>query len=347
MLAGSPPATDAGAGTDGVSGGSYCFLLPRLFAPPALLSCLVRRRSTLWAAISVPKASKVTNLAVAAWHAATARAALVITKGKGPASMGDHIAGVQYLQPEEAAFLVDRGALDLLVDGVPASQQRVMALLLCPPPVAVAAAAPVGPPPPPPMSHDVYAAYGHLRRVGYVVRRAAPEIVAAAATATAGAAGGGARGLGVGLTVWKAGAFRRRTPSPPYFHVAVLPYEAAGGGGLPSHAALAALVGAVAPIKVRLALVERATVSLVDVGVHSSVPRRRLDGGGGQTARDGGGGGATPTGGAQGARGEGGQAKEQPVAEREVEEVDDEEDGEEGDSDADAEGVEPRTAAVA
>eukprot|EP00168_Porphyra_purpurea_P014495 TRINITY_DN4179_c0_g1_i1.p1 TRINITY_DN4179_c0_g1~~TRINITY_DN4179_c0_g1_i1.p1 ORF type:complete len:303 (+),score=47.07 TRINITY_DN4179_c0_g1_i1:399-1307(+) len=203
-------------------------LLSLLFDPLPLLSVL-RRRSTLWAAISVPKASKVTNLAVAAWHAATARAALVITKGKGPASMGDHIAGVQYLQPEEAAFLVDRGALDLLVDGVPASQQRVMALLLCPPPVAVAGAASVGPPPPPPMSHDVYAAYGHLRRVGYVVRRAAPDIVAAAATATAGAAGGGARGLGVALTVWKAGAFRRRTPSPPYFHVAVLPYEAAGG----------------------------------------------------------------------------------------------------------------------
>jgi len=35
------------------------------------------------------------------------------------------------------------------------------------------------------------------------------------------------------------------------------------------------------------------------------------------------------------------------VAEREVEEVNDEENGEEGDSDADAEGVEPRTAAVA
>lgn len=228
----------------------------------------------------MPKASKVTNLAVAIWHAATARAALVITKGKGPASMGDHIQAVQYLQPEEAAFLVDRGALDLLVDGVPASQQRVMALLLCPPPGAPMAT-------PPPMSHDVYAAYGHLRRVGYVVRRAEAAVVTTAAAALAGppAGGGnggdgglGGRGLGVSLTVWKAGAFRRRTPSPPYFHVAVLPYESAGGGGLPSHAALAALVAAVAPIKVRLALVERATVSLVDVGLHSSVPRRQLGG---------------------------------------------------------------------
>lgn len=237
-----------------------------------------RRRSTLWAAISVPKASKVTNLAVAIWHATTARAALVITKGKGPASMGDHIQAVQYLQPEEAAFLVDRGALDLLVDGVPASQQRVMSLLLCPPPTAATTI-------PPPMSHDVYAAYGHLRRVGYVVRRAEDAIVSAAAAALAGShpeggsiGGLGGRGLGVSLTVWKAGAFRRRTVSPPYFHVAVLPYESAGGGGLPSHAALAALVAAVAPIKVRLALVERATVSLVDVGVHTSVPRRRLQG---------------------------------------------------------------------
>lgn len=250
---------------------------PCFYVPPAL--SLPRRRSTLWAAISVPKASKVTNLAVAIWHAATARAALVITKGKGPASMGDHIQAVQYLQPEEAAFLVDRGALDLLVDGVPASQQRVMALLLCPPPGAPVAT-------PPPMSHDVYAAYGHLRRVGYVVRRAEAAVVATAAAALAGlpvgGGGGGGdlggRGLGVSLTVWKAGAFRRRTPSPPYFHVAVLPYESAGGGGLPSHAALAALVAAVAPIKVRLALVERATVSLVDVGLHSSVPRRQLGG---------------------------------------------------------------------
>lgn len=223
----------------------------------------------------MPKASKVTNLAVAIWHAATARAALVITKGKGPASMGDHIQAVQYLQPEEAAFLVDRGALDLLVDGVPASQQRVMALLLCPPPAAPIIT-------PPPMSHDVYAAYGHLRRVGYVVRRAEAVVMSAAAAALAGPRSGGSgdgglggRGLGVSLTVWKAGAFRRRTPSPPYFHVAVLPYESAGGGGLPSHAALAALVAAVAPIKVRLALVERATVSLVDVGLHTSVPRRQ------------------------------------------------------------------------
>lgn len=189
--------------------------------------------------------------------------------------MGNHIQAVQYLQPEEAAFLVDRGALDLLVDGVPASQQRVMALLLCPPPTAPITS-------PPPMSHDVYAAYGHLRRVGYVVRRAEAGVVAAAAAAVAGplSCGGsdgglGGRGLSVSLTVWKAGAFRRRTPSPPYFHVAVLPYESAGGGGLPSHAALAALVAAVAPIKVRLALVERATVSLVDVGLHSSVPRRQ------------------------------------------------------------------------
>lgn len=236
---------------------------------------LPRRRSTLWAAISVPKASKVTNLAVAIWHAATARAALVITKGKGPTSMGDHIQAVQYLQPEEAAFLVDRGALDLLVDGVPASQQRVMSLLLCPPPAIPITI-------PPPMSHDVYAAYGHLRRVGYVVRRAEAVIVSAAAAALAeplldggGDGGLGGRGLGVSLTVWKAGAFRRRSPTPPYFHVAVLPYESAGGGGLPSHAALAALVAAVAPIKVRLALVERATVSLVDVGLHTSVPRRQ------------------------------------------------------------------------
>lgn len=245
--------------------------------PPTFF--LRRRRSTLWAAIIVPKACKVTNLAVAIWHAATARAALVITKGKGPASMGDHIQAMQYLQPEEAAFLVDRGALDLLVDGVPASQQRVMSLLLCPPPGVPITT-------PPPMSHDVYAAYGHLRRVGYVVRRAEAAVVSAAAAALAGPPSGGggddgglgSRGLGVSLTVWKAGAFRRRTPSLPYFHVAVLPYESAGGGGLPSHAALAALVAAVAPIKVRLALVERATVSLVDVGLHTSVPRRQLGG---------------------------------------------------------------------
>lgn len=249
-------------------------LRPAVDTPEQVVK-LEKRRSTLWAAISVPKASKVTNLAVAIWHAASARAALVITKGKGPASMGDHIQAVQYLQPEEAAFLVDRGALDLLVDGVPASQQRVMSLLLCP-----SRGAPMNTPPP--MSHDVYAAYGHLRRVGYVVRRAEAGVVSAASAALAvplsvggGVGGLGGRGLGVSLTVWKAGAFRRRTPSPPYFHVAVLPYESAGGGGLPSHAALAALVAAVAPIKVRLALVERATVSLVDVGLHTSVPRRQ------------------------------------------------------------------------
>jgi len=92
---------------------------------------------------------------IADWQPDTCTTLVAVIRGPHAATMGHLRDGKLHLLPEEALFLVDRGALQLRVGGVPASFQHALALALQ-----------AG------VSLDEYLVYAHLKRLGYIVNRA-------------------------------------------------------------------------------------------------------------------------------------------------------------------------------
>jgi len=92
---------------------------------------------------------------IADWQPDTCTALIAVIRGPHAATMGHLRDGKLHLLPEEALFLVDRGALQLRVGGASASFQHALTLALQ-----------AG------VSLDDYLVYAHLKRLGYIVNRA-------------------------------------------------------------------------------------------------------------------------------------------------------------------------------
>lgn len=215
-----------------------------LLSPTELTSTqtqrLKRRRDKLKKAISAPRSARVKHMAVANWNEDSGTAVVVQQKGNALQSMGTFIDGAQHLQPEEALFLVDKGTLDLRLHGLPVSLQHAWALLF-------------GAPNSLPIEH--YLAFVHLRRAGYVIRRAEKSL----ANPEQGV-------LPVSLSAWRVGAFKRKDQSRPLFHVAVFTYE----DPPPPLREVAALTQLTGKTRVKIALIDRGVVVLTDMASNAT-----------------------------------------------------------------------------
>jgi hypothetical protein len=249
--------------------------------PAAHVAKISKRTSKLRKAIDMPRTARLKHLTVADWDGALGMARVVMPRGNAVQSMGIFIDGVQYLFPEEAAYLIDRAQLDMRVEGVPASLQRAWGLML------EGRNA---------ITLDQYCAFAHLRRIGYVVRRPyidkiadtdEPDTVGAKQTSSTGkqsdaptpmlhevspAGQEASRSydhdpeaqspLQLSFSVWRVGAFRRKETHRPLFNLIVCRYE----DSLPRHAQVAALLTqCTGKTRLRAALIDRGVVVLVDL----------------------------------------------------------------------------------
>lgn len=200
---------------------------------------LKRRREKLRKAITAPRSACIKHMAVADWDAQRSMACIVQQRGNAMQSMGVFTDGKQWLYPEEALFLVDKGCLDLRMQGMPISFQHAWALTFgCENALSL----------------EEYLVFVHLRRAGYVVRRVS-ELVEQ-----------GPNLLKVSLSAWRVGAFRRKDVSRPLFHVAVFQYEDCP----PNISHLTALLQTTAKTRVKIALIDRGVVVLTDVASNAT-----------------------------------------------------------------------------
>lgn len=206
----------------------------------AQITKLRRRRAKLCKAICAPRSARVKHMAVADWVEETGTAMVVQQKGNALQSMGKFIDGAQHLEPEEALFLVDKGTLDLRVHGRPVSLQHAWTLLFSAPNSL-------------PIEH--YLAFVHLRRAGYVARRADDAL----ARPPSGV-------LPVALSAWRVGAFKRKDLSRPLFHVAVHTYD----DPPPPIRQVAALTERCGKTRVKIALIDRGVVVLTDMASNAT-----------------------------------------------------------------------------
>lgn len=198
-----------------------------------------QRRAALMKATAAPRVARSKALALSIWDKETCMARVTATRGNAMQSMGVFRDGNQMLYPEEALFLVDRGGLDLCVDGLPASVQRAWAL-------AMAAENAV--------SLEEYLAFAHLRRAGYVVRRYERDGEEVE------------DGLKVSFSAWRVGSFKRRDPIRPLFHVAVFRYE----DPPPSFDKIAQFLDGAGKSRLKFALINRGVVLLTDVATNAT-----------------------------------------------------------------------------
>lgn len=206
---------------------------------PAQEQRVEQRRSALMKATAAPRVARAKAIAVADWDTETSMARVTATRGNAMQSMGVFRDGTQMLYPEEALFLVDRGGLDLCVDGLPASVQRAWA-------IAMAAENAV--------SLEEYLAFAHLRRAGYVVRRYESEEEDAG------------DGLKVSFSAWRVGSFKRRDLIRPLFHVAVFRYE----DPPPAFDKIARFLDGAGKSRLKFALIDRGVIVLTDVATNAT-----------------------------------------------------------------------------
>lgn len=192
-----------------------------------------KRTAALKKAIVAPRVSRSKHMARAEWDGSHAR--IITARGNTLQSMGEFRDGEQYLYAEEMLYLVDKGTLDLTVNGLPASLQRAWGLML---ETGVA------------LEH--YLAFAHLRRAGYVVRRYAGE--------------GDAQGLRMAFSAWRVGAFRRKELARPLFHVAVFRY----GEQPPVIRDVGQFLDGTGKTRVKFALIDRGVVVLTDVATNAT-----------------------------------------------------------------------------
>lgn len=204
-----------------------------------------KRRAALRKATAAPRVARTKTLATADWHPDTCMAHVTAARGNAMQSMGVFKDGVQMLYPEEALFLVDRGGLDLCVDGLPASVQRAWAIAMR----AKNA-----------LSFEEYLAFAHLRRAGYVVRRL-------------GLGEGPLNdGLKVSFAAWRVGSFKRRDPMRPLFFVAVFKYEEP----LPNFDAVTKFLDSAGKSRLKFALIDRGVLILKDVAANATPMSERF-----------------------------------------------------------------------
>lgn len=200
---------------------------------------LEERATALRKATIAPRVTKHKALASAEWDNDLSMARVVATRGHAMNSMGEFRDGGQFLYPEEALYLVDRGGLDLCFDGLPASVQRTWAVTM-----AARNA----------LSLEEYLAFAHLRRAGYVVRRLDKEKPSCT------------EAIKVSFSVWRVGSFRRRDPIRPLFHVAVFRYE----DPPPSTETVATYLEAQEKTRLKFAIIDRGVVVLTDVATNAT-----------------------------------------------------------------------------
>eukprot|EP00172_Hildenbrandia_rubra_P004138 Plantae.Rhodophyta-Hildenbrandia_rubra.ctg7799.p1 GENE.Plantae.Rhodophyta-Hildenbrandia_rubra.ctg7799~~Plantae.Rhodophyta-Hildenbrandia_rubra.ctg7799.p1 ORF type:complete len:333 (-),score=57.80 Plantae.Rhodophyta-Hildenbrandia_rubra.ctg7799:234-1232(-) len=208
---------------------------------------IIKRRETLRRAVSVPRSTRTRQIITADWSEEKRLAVVIKQRGSIISSMGVYDDGKQYLWPEEVLFLLDKGTMDLRVDGVPCSFQKAWTLCY--------------------EKEDgrfleKHIAYCHLKRAGYVVRR----VQYRRNEGLDSEANDVEKELTADFVVWRVGAFRRRIETKPLFCVKAFSYE----DKLPSHAATAALCEKMDRTKVRAALVNRGVVMLVDLACNAT-----------------------------------------------------------------------------
>lgn len=200
---------------------------------------LEERQGSLKKAILAPRVTREKHLARAEWDRAKHQAVVTATRGSMMQSMGYFHQGKQYLYAEEAMFLVDRGNMDLCVNGLPASVQRAWAMAMSAPNS---------------VSLNEYLAFAHLRRAGYVVRRYDEN------------GNGTQSGLRISFSVWRAGSFKRKEECRPLFHLAVFGYEEAP----PLMSAVSSVLEQSGKTRLKFALIDRGVVVLTDISSNST-----------------------------------------------------------------------------
>lgn len=197
------------------------------------------RRTALFKAIASPRVSREKHLARAEWISERGLACVTCTRGNAMQSMGFFEQGKQYLFPEEALWLADRGGIDFCINGLPASMQRAWS-------VAISA--------PNCISMKEYLVYAYLRRAGYVVRRYEGEE--------------GDKGLKISFSVWRVGGYKRKDEAKPLFYLAVFSYE----DFTPGVGDIATWIHGLNDTKTRLrfAIIDRGVVTLTDVAMNAT-----------------------------------------------------------------------------
>lgn len=197
---------------------------------------LSQRAAMLKKATAAPRVTKHKALAAADWDVTQCMARVATSKGHAMGSMGEFRDGGQWLYPEETLYLVDRGGLDLRIDGLPASVQRAWA-------VAMGARNAV--------SVEEYLAYAHLRRAGYVVRRRERA---------------DGEGIRVTFSGWRVGSFRRKDVLRPLFHVAVFRYE----DPPPRIESVVGFLQGQQKTRLKFAIIDRGVVVLTDFAINAT-----------------------------------------------------------------------------
>lgn len=256
-------------------------LSPASLCTPAALR-LRERAQQVYKSLLAPRASRTKLMVRADWNSATGLASVTTPKSNILQSMGFFADGVQMLYPEEALFLVDRGAMDLYFEGLCMSVQRTW--------VAATAASNA-------LSMQEYLVFAALRRAGLVVRRyQAPDqngnakgIVLVDGETNARHVENVAADLSTTscqlreeqqrnalaprptFSVWRVNSYRRRTEQvPPLFHLLVAtpeqrPYTLSSLAALASSMDADHSFGQHARVKLRVAIVDRGVVMFDDV----------------------------------------------------------------------------------
>lgn len=225
---------------------------------------LRERESSLRKAVSAARVTRKKHLAAATWDATGSVAYVTITRGASMQTMGYFEGGQQFLLPEEVLYLVDRGALDLDIDGLPASMQRAWA-------VTMSGCLSI--------SLDEFLVYAHLRRTGFVVRRY--EGIEGSTEAVGGEVEmedivseekedmgnlKWKKALIPSFSVWRAGSFKRREGLQPLFHVVVFRYEDTP----PNVDDVVQFSKICGKSRLKFALVDRGVVVLTDIATNAT-----------------------------------------------------------------------------
>eukprot|EP00737_Agarophyton_chilense_P000024 gb/GEZJ01000031.1/.p1 GENE.gb/GEZJ01000031.1/~~gb/GEZJ01000031.1/.p1 ORF type:complete len:290 (+),score=28.58 gb/GEZJ01000031.1/:524-1393(+) len=200
---------------------------------------LAERQASLQKAVQAPRVTRQKHLAKAEWDRTKHEAVVIVGRGNAMHSMGYFSQGKQCLYPEEALFLVDRGSMDLCINGLPASVQRAWATVMSTPNS---------------LSLNEYLVFAHLRRAGYVVRRYDAHEY------------GTFKGLSPSFSVWRVGSFKRKDGSRPLFHLAVFHYEEAP----PPISAASRVLEEMGKTRLKFALIDRGVVVLSDVASNAT-----------------------------------------------------------------------------
>lgn len=153
-----------------------------------LAANLSERAAAILKAVSAPRGTRRKHLAEGVVDTGSATCTITRAKGGQLNSMGVFVNGGKHqLRPEEAAFLLDKGCIELIQTpsaALPLSLQKLWALFFSSSaPLAIS------------LSNEEYLVYAYLRRAGFVVRRyVGPPLVG---------------GFAPAFSAWKVGAYKR------------------------------------------------------------------------------------------------------------------------------------------